>query len=536
MIMDALADAVFTLFLLCWGARQLRTGLFWLYLWQTKEYHAGRMRAHLADTRQGRRLIISFLPAAKLLLTGLIFLAVANAQALLLASVLAATVALYLAEGGRALVALARQQVLVPVWTLKMRVLALAAGGSMVVLLLFPLPAAPLLLDLALPLIVSLWVLASEAVAFAYRRIIMQRAAKKRSSNAHLRAVAITGSYGKTSTKEFLARMLETRFRVRKTRANRNSEMGIASCILEEMDTRDEVFVAEMGAYGKGGIAMLMPMVLPSAGIVTGVNAQHLAVFGSRDRLLSAEGGGELASLLPREAPLIVNADSEDAARLADQRAGSIRCSARRKADVWAEVLEVEKTRLAVRLCGPEGCTEQFEVPVAGRQYAENIAVAAAAAREFGVPLEDSARALEGMPAVEEFSAVRSGIRGISVLDSSYSANPDGAVADIEHLRMWNGRRAIVLAPLIELGSSAREVHRRIGSAIARTCEVALVWGDDWIEDLREGAADGCDIRRVRGAEDVRSGIEAFSGSEDIVLLEGRLPSHIINAVMPVES
>ncbi|GAI48689.1 unnamed protein product, partial [marine sediment metagenome] len=125
----------------------------------------------------------------------------------------------------------------------------------------------------------------------------------------NLLVVGITGSYGKTSTKEFLATVLSKRFNVLKTKEHQNSEIGISRCILNELKPEHKVFIVEMGAYGKGGIKLLCDIAKPKIGILTGMNEQHLALFGSQENIIKTKY--ELIENLPSDGMAIFNGNNK---------------------------------------------------------------------------------------------------------------------------------------------------------------------------------------------------------------------------------
>jgi UDP-N-acetylmuramoyl-tripeptide--D-alanyl-D-alanine ligase len=159
-----------------------------------------------------------------------------------------------------------------------------------------------LVFDILSPAIFSGIVLIFQPVTFLLRSFVIQKAKEKREKFKDLLVIGICGSYGKTSTKEFLATILEEKFpgKVLKTKEHQNSEVGISKCVLEDLKENHKIFVVEMGAYNKGGIKLLCNIVKPKIGIITGLNEQHLATFGSMENLISAEGGKELIESFAR--------------------------------------------------------------------------------------------------------------------------------------------------------------------------------------------------------------------------------------------
>jgi len=222
----------------------LKLLVFWVWLWQLKEYHWGRFKAHF-ETQKLRKLFFSF--------HGIRF----------------------------------------PKFTLKI-IVVLVSGILLEFLILFYFYSMAILLLLIIlaPIIVSLIVFAFQPVSYFWRKKTMSQARKKREEFKNLIIIGITGSYAKTSTKEILAEILSEKYNVLKTPRNINAEIGIAKTILKELKSEHQVFIAEIGAYNRGKIKEVCKMLQPKIGILTGINEQHLATFGSLENIRKGILGG----------------------------------------------------------------------------------------------------------------------------------------------------------------------------------------------------------------------------------------------------
>lgn len=521
-----------------WYARTVRALLFALYLWQLKEYHIKRFLAHFG-TAKGKRLFLHPFVAAKLALLGL-WLFWPGASTLLL-------LALYIGETALVLRALRVNTLLLPVLTRKTAVLicsvflvqSLFLAG---VLLYF---SSSLFLSLILFDLLSLFigtfvVLAWQPYTIFERKRILQQAGEKRKRMKNLKVIGITGSYGKTSTKEFLAHILGTKFVVLKTPEHKNSEMGIAHTILYDLTDEHQVFVCEMGAYSKGGIKLLSDMVQPAIGVVTGVNEQHLGVFGSEMNLISTEGGGELVRSLPQDGTLVLNDDSKRLHELGPwlqlwnpDFANYIWCSAKGRKDVFAKDVAAKKEEVSFTLAVEGGEEAKVILPLPGAHNVENAVLAAATARELGMSIEETAKALTDTPKEASAMQLEKGKSGFDILNSSYSANPTGVLAALEHLSLWEGKKIVVMPSLIELGPASRKVHTAIGQKIGEICDMALITTKDEFPALLSGAKErGMKEENIMFLEDsqkIAEKILAIAKKGDGVLLEGRVPAEILS-------
>jgi UDP-N-acetylmuramoyl-tripeptide--D-alanyl-D-alanine ligase len=298
-----------------WFIRTTKFVLFWLYLWQLKEYHLGRFVDHFR-TYNGRKTLFSYIYIFKIIL--LFFCLADNSLIVLLLPVL---FFVYIGESALFVYGIYKKTAKRPKLTLKTGILLILSFGLIALFLVSTVNLLDqdqlillLAFDVFILFIISLIVLAIQPFFVLARKIILYRAKeklKKIKLLSGLKVIAITGSYGKTSTKEFLKTILSKKYKVLSTKEHQNSEIGIASCILKNLQPSHQIFIAEIGAYNKGKIKEVCDVLNPKIGVVTGVNEQHLALFGSLENLLSAEGGQELADSLPKDGLLIVNGNNK---------------------------------------------------------------------------------------------------------------------------------------------------------------------------------------------------------------------------------
>jgi UDP-N-acetylmuramoyl-tripeptide--D-alanyl-D-alanine ligase len=521
-----------------WYIRTARTLLFALYIWQIKEYHIGRFFAYLKTTK-GKRLFFHPFIAVKLALLALWFFEPQIALALLLF--------LYVSETGLLANALRTKTFILPVVTRKTAVLIFSVffvqsiflAGTLIYFInsLF---LALLLFDVFSLVIGSLVVLIWQPYTVFERRGVLKKATEKRKKLKNLKVVGITGSYGKTSTKEFLAHILQKKFVVLKTPEHKNSEIGITHTILYNLTDEHEVFVCEMGAYSKGGIKRLTDIAQPTHGIVTGVNEQHLGVFGSEMNLFSAEGGGELVQSLPQDGALILNDDSKQLHELGSwlqlwnpNFTNYVWCSTKTQKDFFAKDIIVTKDETSFIMIKKGGEEAKVKLRLIGGYNIENILLAAAIATKLGMSMKEIEEALKDIPN-EASSMLRiKGKKGIEILDSSYSANPTGVFANLEHQKLWEGKKIVVMPSLIELGSASHEVHVKIGRKIGEVCGLAVITTPDEFSSLLKGAKEKGmkeeNMVLLQRPQEIAQKIFSFTKEGDIVLLEGRVPSSLLS-------
>jgi len=413
--------------------------LFWLWLWQLKEYHRGRFMAHF-EAQKIKKITSSFWRPK------------------------------------------------FPKFTKKIIFLFLACLGLEILLLLyFSFISTAILTIFLIPLLI----LSFQIPSALWRKIIINKAKEKRLKFKSLLVIGITGSYGKTSTKEFLSAILSEKFKVLKTKEHQNSEVGVSRCILQELKQEHEIFVCEMAAYNKGGIKLLCDIVKPKIGILTGINEQHMATFGSQENIIKTKY--ELIESLPEDGMAFFNARNKYCLEL------------------------YQKTKLKKFLYG-ENATFFGE---------ENILGAIAVAKELGMQEEEISKAVEKNEYKFPGIQIKKGINGLNIIGATYSANPDGVIAHLEYLKTFPGRKVIIMPCLIELSKASKEVHRRIGQKIAEICDLAIITTKDKFKEIKEEVGEKAIF--LENPKEIFEKIKTFCQPGDIILLESRVPQELIN-------
>jgi len=327
-----------------------------------------------------------------------------------------------------------------------------------------------------------------------------------RSSLAALEVVGVTGSYGKTTTKELLAAILVEHAgagAVAKTEGNLNNHLGLPLTLLQ-LGPAHRYAVIEMGMSALGEIAYLASLARPRVGVVTAVGPVHLEQLGSIDQVARAKG--ELhAALPPSGVAVYPDGDERIASHAAASRAARhVRFGAR--PGVAVRVVEsrvsADGTDVALRL--PDGARVETRLSMLGAHHAMNAAAAAAAAHALGVSPSTIARGLGGARSEKHrSSAIELG--GRHVLDDCYNASPPSTRAALDTLAALRGnRRAVaVLGDMLELGADEAMLHRSIGEHAARLRLDLLVTVGERARHLSDGAlAAGLPAARVRHAAD----------------------------------
>ncbi len=303
--------------------------------------------------------------------------------------------------------------------------------------------------------------------------------------------VAITGSNGKTSTKDMVIQVLRTKYSVHGTENNFNNEIGVPLTVLG-LNEEHQILVAEMGMRGLGQIKQLTEICPPDYGVITNIGPVHLELLGSMGNVAQAKG--ELLAAMDTEGIAILNGDDP-----------SVRGQARSfKGKLFYYGLDVANDLVArgilpsleghpsfsVELEGEEEIQVQLEIP--GIHNVWNACAALAVGLHFDIPLIDGAKSLEKISLSSMRLEVQRNSDGVIIIDDSYNASPNSTKAALDTItHMYcSGRRVIILGDMLELGDIAEEAHREIGECAGESSD-DLIFIGEYANLMREGAGKG---------------------------------------------
>ncbi|WP_335990757.1 UDP-N-acetylmuramoyl-tripeptide--D-alanyl-D-alanine ligase [Glycomyces sp. MUSA5-2] len=304
-----------------------------------------------------------------------------------------------------------------------------------------------------------------------------------------LTVTGVTGSQGKTGTKDLIAAVLGSAAPTVATAGSLNNELGTPITMLRA-DAGTRHLVLEMGARRRGDIADLATLASPDIGVVLNVGQAHLSYMKTRDAIAKAKG--ELVQGLAPGGTAVLNADDPRVAAMRALTDGPVLTFGReREADVRVADLTLDRLgRPTFALRTAEG-TARVALPVTGAHQALNAAAAAAAGLAAGVPLDAAAKALATASLSKWRMELRELGNGVVLLNDSYNANPDSCLAALDSLAVIEGgRRIAVLGEMAELGEAADEEHRRIGAYAAARADIVVAVGEE-ARLIAEGAGEG---------------------------------------------
>lgn len=341
-----------------------------------------------------------------------------------------------------------------------------------------------------------------------------------------LKVFAITGSNGKTSTKDLLAACLGTKYNVVKTQGNFNNEIGLPKTLLNITEGTD-MAVVEMGMRGLGQIAELCGIAEPDSGLITNVGETHMELLGSMENIGKAKS--EIVINLPEEGFAILNGDNEyTVAAAAKTRAHAVYFGLGEKCDYRGS--DIITTGLDTMFTCTEkttGRSVRVRLQLIGEHNVYNALSAIAGAACYGVPMEDSARAL----ATARLTGSRQEIiyiGDITFINDAYNASPASmqaalkTLAEAKKASRGRGRTIAVLADMLELGGISEDGHRRVGRwAVETGTDFILTYGQEAAYISDEAAKMGGSTRHCATRQEAADVLRSTAAAGDIILLKG---------------
>ena len=336
-----------------------------------------------------------------------------------------------------------------------------------------------------------------------------------------VRLIGVTGSVGKTVTREAICSLLSRRFCTLESEANYNNEIGLPLTLLR-LTAQHERAVVEMGMYGLGEIAQLAQMARPAVGVVTNVEPVHLERLGTVERIAKAKR--ELVEALPLDGTAVLNGDDQRVIAMAGYTKARILSYGRQPScDVWADqVVSQGLQGLRFRLHYGERILD-VQTPLLGCHSVYTALAAIAVGLAERLSLEEILAGLEGIRG--QLRLVRlPGLKGSTLLDDTYNASPMSTIAALNLLQELPGRKIAVLGDMLELGDLEEEGHRRVGQRVAGVTDWLVVVGRLGRLIGEEALAQGMDGARVLIVEEKQRAIDRLRvlvREGDVVLVKG---------------
>ncbi len=343
-----------------------------------------------------------------------------------------------------------------------------------------------------------------------------------------LKIIGITGSYGKTSTKHYLHRILNEKYDVLMTPGSYNTTLGVIRTIREHLKPYNQVFIVEMGAKQPGDIKEICDLVHPSMGIVTAVGEQHLESFKSIENVQRTKF--ELIDSLPANGLAVVN---DDFPFVANRKVDNVTCMRYAVNDIdnasyQAKDIVYDATGTSFTIVG-NGRELRLHTQLVGECNISNLMAAVILAINLEVPDEKIRYAVEKIQQVEHRLNLKRTPAGVTIIDDAFNSNPTGSHMAMDVLsRFSQGQRIVITPGMIELGDKQYEHNESLGRKIAQCADIAIIVGEYNREALVAGATQGGmtheAVKTVPSFNEAQRLLASIVKPGDTVLYENDLP------------
>ncbi|MBU1119084.1 UDP-N-acetylmuramoyl-tripeptide--D-alanyl-D-alanine ligase [Patescibacteria group bacterium] len=466
--------------------------LFWTYLAQLKEYRVDRLKEYFSST-EGRELIKKRL---FLIFFFFIFLAIVliisylSQNKSIPAEIAASPVLLFafyvFAQTYSIMQKIRKKQLRLPGITSRAILTLAIAILLMLIIVIFSYSFLLHYMDVTLlmfqtwsPIFVFTAVLAIHPMSVFLKKRIFKKATEKRDKCKNLIVIGVTGSYGKTSVKEFLYGILKDQFNTLKTEEHVNTEVGVARTVLEKLTSDHEIFIVEMGAYKKGEIKKICSIVKPTIGIITAINEQHIALFKSMKNIVSAKA--ELAFAVPKKGQVILNKDNKYCRLIGSKiKKKTSYYSMKTRADLTLKKSDIgaKGTTFSVIY---KGAIHQFSTKLIGEHTVQNLLAAIVTALKLGVPYQNIQKSVSQLRPVHENMEVITAKNRVYI-DNTYNLNPESIVAAKKLMNQAypQYKKVVVLDDVLELGNKSSAIHGNIGKTLSKGVDDVYLIGKNY--------------------------------------------------------
>lgn len=383
--------------------------------------------------------------------------------------------------------------------------------------------------DMLLNFVIMLSIIINKPVDKMVYLSYKTKAVNKLKAMNNLKVIGITGSYGKTSSKNILSDILNVKYNALPSPRNFNTPYGLIITVNNHLDKFDDILIAEMGAYKVGEIKDLCDLVRPKYGILTRIGTAHIEIFGSQENI--QKGKFELIESLPSDGIGVLNGDDE------------LQVNYKLKNDckiVWIGIdnkdVDVRATDIKTSNKGTtfnvifKGDKKKYEFTTRLLGYASiyNILASLALSKEFGLSVDQMKKAVLGVKSVEHRLELRPA-GNITYIDDSYNSNPVGSKMALEVLKDMPGLRIVMTPGMVELGDKSYELNKKFGTYMKDSCDVVILVGEKITKPIRDGLKEvkfnDKNIYVVKSTKEAFNLVKSLSnGKESYCLIENDLP------------
>ncbi len=381
-----------------------------------------------------------------------------------------------------------------------------------------------LLIFLCLPLLIILTHYIILPIEILIKKHFISKSSRKLKKKKIIK-IGITGSYGKTSTKNILTALLEKNFKVCATPKNYNTEMGLSKTILNDLDDHD-VFIAEMGARHCGDIKILAKMVEPDYGIITTIGPQHLETFKTLEAIEKTKF--ELAEGLKEDGIMVFNGDSKSTRKLFLEFKGEKYLACDKNGYAYADNITIDESGSQFDLF-LNGTKLQVRTKLLGKCNIDNIVTASALAHIMGITCQDIVSALRSLePIKHRLELLKNNY--CTIIDDSYNCNVVGSKEALEVLAKFKGKKIVITPGIVEMGESQSQANFKLGTMIADVADYLIIMNNVNKNEILSGAISHNFSRdKIFFAETRKKQkeiLEKLTSKDCVVLFENDLPDN----------
>ena len=333
--------------------------------------------------------------------------------------------------------------------------------------------------------------------------------------------IGVTGSFGKSSMKEFLYQIFSEKYNIERTAGNRNTDIGVALEIKEKLNKDLDFFVCEMGAYKIGEIEKICSFVKPKYGVLTGIGNQHMDLFGSIENLVQAKS--ELLRALPEDGVAVVNVDNNHRERLFENvKAKTITYGWSEDADFKILDLKYKKRMMFVEFSG-FGKEYKFTTALLGNHQAINLLGVIALALELKISYETIQKAIAKMEPLYSKLSVHKGVNGATIVNDGYNSNLDGFLSALDVAKNFEAKKKFAFNyGIFELGKEREQAYRKVVESVVDGDITFLTL------DKRYLKFDDKNVIYMKSEDEVMGFLKENLQKEDLLLLEGRCTNEFL--------
>ena len=344
-----------------------------------------------------------------------------------------------------------------------------------------------------------------------------------------LKVIGVTGSTGKTSTKDLIAALLSAKYRVFKTKGNFNNDIGLPLMILE-LTSDIDVAVLEMGMSSLGEIELLAKVAKPDIGVITNVGLSHIENLKTQENILKAKM--EITTFFGKDNVLIVNAEDELLRNISSDVFKVKKIGYNHEYDVYASniILREEETEFLAHAFGEEAV---FNLPMAGKHNVLNTMLAIEVSKSLNVSFEDMVRGVENLEATSmRLQVIKK--QGLTIINDCYNASPDSMRSSLDVLSAYkNNRKIAILGDMYELGDESEKSHFEVGKYAKDKVDTLIVIGK-YIKNFKDGFNND-NIIMYNTKEECIKELENIIKLDDVVLVKASRGVKLENVVKKLE-